>query len=191
LESRFEAEILSQNAWQSAWLSPRLKFGHIPADEVPPMPNLWMPLCAAFAMLALMSGPDAARAQSAYERPEVLRIRACTYTHAARPIDSLADLPAAIRDGLSKIAEKGERFNVGDTGDFNLPFLVTYNFTGYLTQVNDPNGVLAANNPSLGIGSHFVLVFTFDDSIAPTFLTPMDQMGGLPLGGERVIARCR
>jgi hypothetical protein len=56
---------------------------------------------------------------------------------------------------------------------------ITYNLPGKLTVVDDPNGVLAANNPGIAIGSSFTILFTFDDSLAPTFPNVYGPEGGV------------
>jgi hypothetical protein len=56
---------------------------------------------------------------------------------------------------------------------------ISWSFTGTITEVEDPNGVLAANNPALAVGSSFFLVFSFDPSLPPTFPNPYGPGGGV------------
>ena len=55
---------------------------------------------------------------------------------------------------------------------------ITLDFTGTLASVTDTNGVLAANNPSLLVGTPFQLAWTYDNSVGPTFLHTYDANNG-------------
>lgn len=57
--------------------------------------------------------------------------------------------------------------------------IITWSFDGSLTTVIDSNGVLAANSPSLGTGSTFNLLFTFNSALPPTFPNIYGPGGGV------------
>ena len=57
--------------------------------------------------------------------------------------------------------------------------IITWDFAGALTKVTDANGVLAANNPSLAVGTPFDLLFSFDYTLPPTFPNLSGPSGGV------------
>jgi hypothetical protein len=83
-----------------------------------------------------------------------------------------------LKSGAQWLARFATMLAIAFGGQANAD-IITWDINGQITQVIDPSGVLAANNPTLGVGSTFSLTFSFDYSLSPTFPNPFGPGGGV------------